>query len=143
MPVSNLNPFLTFFHSLRLPASGDVQQDYRPITTWFSPQIHYSGNLKIEAEITEKVAGYGRQLGILTEVLAEITESSGAVESKTPAMTKFVEMKHGIDQIKKRHKVDLESRARDSLEALLHSDPRTLKALLDSFKRKAETKTSS
>ena len=61
---------------VRLPWSGDVVQDIDPSTTWFFKGIQPgAGNARIE-EKAFAVASYGKQLGLLTEVLIELAEKS-------------------------------------------------------------------
>lgn len=61
---------------LRLPWSGDVVQDIEPSTSWFFKGIQPdAGNARIEEEAFA-VASYGKQLGLLTEVLIGLAESN-------------------------------------------------------------------
>jgi hypothetical protein len=61
---------------LRFPWSGDVVQDIEPSTSWFFKGIQPgAGNARIEEEAFA-VASYGKQLGLLTEVLIGLAESN-------------------------------------------------------------------
>ena len=61
---------------LRFPWSGDVAQDIDPSTTWFFKGIQPgAGNARIE-EKAFAVASYGKQLGLLTEVLIALAEKN-------------------------------------------------------------------
>ena len=68
---------------LQLPFSGDVAQRIEPRTQWFFDGIDASaGDGRIERRAFE-VASYGRQLGLLAEVLVEATrrgEDIGAID---------------------------------------------------------------
>lgn len=63
-------------NALQFPWSGDVSQWINPMTSWFTGNtsslvnVNYaSSNPKVEEKIIRDVAGYGRQLGRITEVL--------------------------------------------------------------------------
>jgi hypothetical protein len=67
-----------------LPFSGDVAQDYHPITSWFrsvSTQLGFinikemqSDNPDLEKRIVSEVGSYGKQLGRIVEALHAICE---------------------------------------------------------------------
>ena len=59
---------------LYFPWSGSVAQQIEPNTNWFFDSINSdAGNGRIEKKVFD-VASYGRQLGLLTEVLVELAE---------------------------------------------------------------------
>lgn len=61
---------------IQFPWSGDVVQDIEPTTTWFFNGIKPgAGNARIEQKAFA-VASYGKQLGLLTEVLIELAEKN-------------------------------------------------------------------
>ena len=68
-------PWLWFWApQLHLPWSGNVAQRIDPNTRWFFQGIDPSAG---DADIEEKafsVASYGRQLGLITEILIEVAE---------------------------------------------------------------------
>lgn len=72
-----MNPWLVFWAPhLYLPFSGSVAQRIEPNTSWFFDSIAPSaGHARIEKKAFE-VASYGRQLGLITEVLLDITKKS-------------------------------------------------------------------
>lgn len=56
----------------QFPWSGDVAQDIEPSTSWFFGSIKpEAGNAKIE-ERAFAIASYGKQLGLITEVLMDL-----------------------------------------------------------------------
>jgi hypothetical protein len=56
----------------QFPWSGDVAQDIEPSTSWFFGSIKpEAGNAKIE-EKAFAIASYGKQLGLITEVLMDL-----------------------------------------------------------------------
>ena len=61
---------------VHFPWSGGVAQRIEPNTNWFFDAIPaQAGNAKIEKQAVE-VASYGRQLGLITEVLIDLTENN-------------------------------------------------------------------
>jgi hypothetical protein len=75
-------PWIWFWApQIHFPWSGDVAQRIAPSTRWFFAGI--PGNAG-DAEIEEKafsVASYGRQLGLITEVLIEVAEQVGTTSA--------------------------------------------------------------
>jgi len=64
-------PWLWFWSPhLQYPFSGNVEQDYKPFTNWgfFRSIRPDAGDGQIEQKIFD-VASYGRQLGLITEVI--------------------------------------------------------------------------
>jgi hypothetical protein len=84
-----------------LPWSGDVAQRIEPTTSWFFRGIPPGAG---DAEIEEKafsIASYGKQLGLITEVLIDLaehvgTQSAGAAES----IDRLKLIREAIEQIK-------------------------------------------
>lgn len=61
---------------LQLPFSGDVAQRIEPQTQWFFDGIDSaSGDARIEGKAFE-VASYGRQLGLITELLLDLSQQT-------------------------------------------------------------------
>jgi predicted CoA-binding protein len=86
---------------VNFPWSGDVAQEIEPTTSWFFRGIRPAAG---DAEIEEKafsVASYGKQLGLITEVLIDVAERIGtqSVES-TESMNRLKLIREAIDQIK-------------------------------------------
>jgi hypothetical protein len=66
---------------LHFPFSGHVQQQIRPELEWFFKGIHpQSGKAELEQKAFE-IASYGRQLGLITEVLIDL---AGQIPMQTP-----------------------------------------------------------
>lgn len=86
---------------MNLPWSGDVAQEIEPTTSWFFRGIRPAAG---DAEIEEKafsIASYGKQLGLITEVLIDVAQQVGtlSVES-TESMDRLKLIREAIDQIK-------------------------------------------
>ena len=82
-------PWIFFWApQLYFPWSGDVTQRISPNTSWFSDLIKPGAG---DPEIEEKafgIASYGKQLGIIADVLIEVADSS---ELKSPESRKALE----------------------------------------------------
>ena len=95
-------PWLWFWApQLHFPWSGSVSQKIEPNTTWFSDLIKPgAGNARIE-EQAFSIASYGKQLGLLTDVLIEIAEQSkGLSPEASKALDSLRQIKTSIEAIK-------------------------------------------
>jgi hypothetical protein len=86
---------------LHLPWSGNVTQDIEPNTSWFFRGIEpTAGNASIEQKAFG-VASYGRQLGLITEVLIEVARSNkGLSKSAARSLQRLEAIRQEIEQIK-------------------------------------------
>lgn len=119
---------LPFPSVLRMPWSGDIVQDIRP--EFFSPS--YNGVQEIEQDVISEVAGYGRQLGWVSEALAVLIKKAEPFDDpedakKIEALKKMVEDVHDL---KTRKKADAEGRAASALECLRIIDEEKYRTLL-------------
>jgi len=95
-------PWLWFWApQFHFPWSGAVSQRIEPNTTWFSDVIKPgAGNAKIE-EQAFAVASYGKQLGLLTEVLIGLAEQTKKLSPEAArSLARLREIKASIDAIK-------------------------------------------
>ena len=70
---------------VEFPWSGDVVQDIEPNTSWFFAGIKpAAGNARIE-ERAFAVATYGKQLGLITELLVSLAEKQTALDPEVAA----------------------------------------------------------
>jgi hypothetical protein len=77
--------FWIYSPQLHFPWSGSVAQRIDPDTNWFFDAIAPdAGNGQIEKKAFE-VASYGRQLGLLTEVLMELAEKQTSLSPPAAA----------------------------------------------------------
>ena len=86
---------------MNLPWSGDVAQEIEPTTSWFFRGIRPAAG---DAEIEEKafsIASYGKQLGLITEVLIDVAQQAGTLSAaSTESMNRLQLIRDAIDQIK-------------------------------------------
>jgi len=72
-------PWLWFWSPhLQYPLSGSVEQDYKPFTNWgallFGSIKPEAGNGQIEQKTFTDVASYGKQIGLITELIMVLVE---------------------------------------------------------------------
>ena len=86
---------------VEFPLSGNVTQDIEPVANLFSESVDpEAGNPKIEQKAFE-VASYGKQLGLITEVLIEIAEEALPEKGKgNESLQRLKRIKTEIEKIK-------------------------------------------
>lgn len=68
---------------LHLPFSGDLNQRIAPETNWFAEHIRGDvGQAEVEQRAFEQVASYGKQLGLITEVLLGMRRNGALTPEK-------------------------------------------------------------
>src|SRR6476659_9150446 len=105
-----------------------------PNTTWFPTVINYQGDPVIERRITEEVASFGKQLGIISEALLEIADRSS--HEQIDRLRRIV---RDVNDLKARQHVSLTEATRNSFEALVKDDPDKACLLADTLVDLAET----
>ena len=96
-------PWLWFWApQVHFPWSGDVAQRIEPNTRWFFQGIDPSAG---DPDIEEKafsVATYGRQLGLITEILIEVAEHADIKSAQAAAsLERLKRIRVQIEQIKR------------------------------------------
>jgi hypothetical protein len=113
------------------PFSGDVVQDIAPDTRWFFGAIPpQAGVGEVERKVFE-TASYGRQLGLITEVLLALAED--AQWKTAEAADKHRRLKAlaaRIEAVKRVHKADLAEATEAALRKLREEQPAAYKALM-------------
>ena len=97
-----MNPWLVFFApQLHLPFGGNLAQRIEPNTNWFFDGISPSaGNAVIERKAFA-VASYGRQLGLIAEILVDITaEAPPSTPEGIEALSRLKKIKTEIERLK-------------------------------------------
>lgn len=95
-------PWIWFWApQVHYPWSGGVSQNIHPNTAWFSDLIQASaGNAKIEQQAFS-VASYGKQLGLITEVLISVAEQTQPLSPEAAdSLARLRTIKSAIDAIK-------------------------------------------
>lgn len=120
---------------LQFPFSGSVAQRIDPDTQWFFGGIRpQAGDGQLEQQIHEQIASYGRQLGLLTEVVLGVvgSEQVGA-EQAGRSLARLEEIRAEVEALKTQQDVQLAREAAAVLEQLAQRDPAALAALVQRF----------
>jgi hypothetical protein len=100
--------------TFKLALSGDVVQSINPFTALLSPigsqfgliniNVGQSSDPSVEADVLTDVAGYGKQLGRIEDVLTVLLKhfKLGNAEEKT-AIDAFKELVDGVAKVKEKH----------------------------------------
>jgi hypothetical protein len=132
-------PWLWFWApQFHFPFSGSVAQRIDPDTSWFFAGIRpEAGNGDVEKQIFD-VASYGRQLGLITEVLLANT-SKGTVSpaQAAKAQAQLEEVYAEVESVKARNREKLSRSAVAVLEKLQAADPDQFAEVLARFSKPA------
>jgi hypothetical protein len=99
----------------KLPLSGDVVQSISPQIWWMGNQfglvnisVGQSSAPEIESDVLTKVAGYGQQLGIISDAVAVLIAKTLATAPLNPeekaAIDALEALINGVAEVKKKHK---------------------------------------
>lgn len=130
-------PWLWFWApQLNFPFSGSVAQQIEPDTRWFFAGIRpEAGNGEVEQQIFD-VASYGRQLGLITEVLlAQTAKDTVPPQQAARSLARLQDVYHEVEAVKRRNSEKLTRSAVAALEKLQASDPAELAQVLSRFSR--------
>jgi hypothetical protein len=101
-------------------APGNLNQPILP--GWFSNvSVNYAGNADIEKEVVEKVASYGKQLGIITDSLL-VLAGDPKPDGEDP-IGRLRKIAAEVRKLKEEHKRSLSEEARDAMAKLANSEP--------------------
>ena len=115
----------------QFPFSGSVAQRIEP--DFFSHIGADAGNGEIEREAFD-VASYGRQLGLISEVLLSMASKDTVTRAKgQESLGRLKVIYDKVEDVKRRHQAGEIETARLALEKLRQSDPAALQALLQGF----------
>ena len=115
----------------QFPFSGSVRQRIEP--DFFSNIDSHSGDPDVEREAFD-IASYGRQLGLITEVLLSLASKDDATRAQGEESLRRLKVIHDkVEDVKRRHHASEVDTARLAMEKLQRSDPAAFAALLQSF----------
>jgi hypothetical protein len=124
---------------LRSPAQEGVMADFpfnwpysffqapktldQPINPgWFDVNVNnYAGNTQIEKDVVEKVASFGKQLGILTDAVLELAGSKSRPDNS--AVTRLREIADEVEVLKNLNKASLAEQADAAMKRLARAEP--------------------
>ncbi len=127
-----MNPLWDYWFNLfRSPLSGNVEQNYHPVTSWWSPQFefNFAGDQHIEAQVVSNIASYGRQLGMITEAVLALAENNDS-----PAIEKLRKLADKIENVKNEHSRESIESLESQLRKLKESDRAAFDKLLSQLK---------
>jgi hypothetical protein len=138
------------FASLKLPLSGDVTQAINP-WSWMNNSMGQFGfininqtvsaNRPLEREITSRVAGYGRQLGRISDVLEVLLARLPAAaldRHEKRAVGDFLDMAHAIAAVKAGYGAPTEEnidRLIAGVRFLKDKDPEAYRSIVERLRR--------
>jgi hypothetical protein len=128
-------PWLWFWApQFHFPFSGGVAQRIEPDTNWFFAGIRpEAGNGDVEQQIFD-VASYGRQLGLITEVLlSQSSPGTIARDKAAQSLTQLESVYREVEDVKRRNCDTLARSAVAVLEKLQASNPAELARVLGRF----------
>ncbi len=112
----------------QFPFSGSVAQRIEP--DFFAGIRTGAGNGDVEREAFD-VASYGRQLGLITEVLLSLAGQGGVSAAKgQESLDRLQQIHDRVEDVKRRHRASQLDAARVALQKLRDSDPAALALLL-------------
>lgn len=116
-----------------LQAPKSLDQSINP--GWFDVNINnYAGNPQIEKDVVEKVASFGKQLGILTDAVLELAGSKPRPD--TSAVTRLRDIAEKIETLKTLNKTSLESEARSAMARLARLEPGKARSIAADYAKK-------
>lgn len=92
---------------VHLPLSGDLNQRIAPETNWFAEHIRDgAGDADVERDAFEQVASYGKQLGLITEVLLGMSRDGTVTPEKAQqSLIHLAQVHRDIERLKPATKV--------------------------------------
>ncbi len=126
-------PWLVYWSPVfHFPFSGGVEQNIEPDFDWFFGRISpTSGNAKIEKRVFEEVGSYGKQLGLISEVLLELAEANKTENSDSlRRLSKLVDQ---IESIKTQEHDAAKQSLKTSLTTFRDQNPKGFEELMAEF----------
>ena len=130
-------PWLYYWSPVyHFPFSGGVNQNIEPDFDWFFGRINPSaGHAKIEKRVFEEVGSYGKQLGLISEVLLELAQTQN---DKTQLKSQSLERLHAlvdqVEAIKAQEHQATKQNLKASLTSFQEQDPEGFEQLIAEFR---------
>jgi hypothetical protein len=111
-------------------APKNLDQQINP--GWFDVNINnYAGNPQIEKDVVEKVASYGKQLGILTEAVLSLA-GDPPKDGEDP-IARLRDIANKIEALKDLNKASLENEARSAMARLAKFEPAKARSIATNY----------
>lgn len=126
--------FWSWAPRIQFPFSGALSQWVEPNTDWFFGSIPPQAGIgELEKKIFD-VASYGRQLGLITEVLLDsVREESLQSEKGGESLARLRRIQADIENVKSEHELQLTDSAIAILEKLRAKNPDELARVVAKF----------
>lgn len=115
-------------------APGNLNQPILPGWSFGNVNVNYAGNADIEKDVVEDVASYGKQLGIITDVILELAGNKTAKKGEPLQQLRDIAAK--VKKIKEEHKRSLSEEAGDAMAKLARSDKAEAQRIARDYARK-------
>lgn len=109
-----------FMWPFSLFAPGNLNQPILPGWSFGNVTVGYAGDPDIEKRVVEDVASFGKQIGIITDVVLELASGKPAAKNEPLAQLREIEAK--VKAIKEQQKRSLSEKASDAMAKLAQSD---------------------
>lgn len=109
-----------FMWPFSLFAPGNLNQPILPGWSFGNVSVNYAGNAEIEKDVVEKVASYGKQLGVITDVVLELTGDRPVGKNGPLAQLRDIAAK--VEEIKVQQKRSLREKASDAMAKLAETN---------------------
>ncbi|MBC5786086.1 hypothetical protein H8N03_24320 [Ramlibacter sp. USB13] len=121
--------FFFWAPQVTLPFGGSVAQQIEPDTSWFFAGIPQdAGDPRLERKAFE-IASYGRQLGLLTEVIMDLAaQTPPATAQGRKSLQRLREIQLRIEEVKDRDAIDVLEQIDGLLARLEKTHPERLAA---------------
>ena len=119
-----------FMWPFNLFAPGNLNQPILPGWSFGNISVNYAGNVEIEKDVVEKVASFGKQLGIITEAVLALADGK---PKNDKAIVRLREIAAKIEELKNQNKASLADQAREALERLEKAEPATARRIAAQF----------
>jgi hypothetical protein len=129
----SVQPFMWPFS---LFAPGNLNQPILPGWSFGNVTVNYAGNAEIEKDVVEKVASYGKQLGILTDAVLKLANrplARKAGEAEEDPIARLHDIAEQISKLKELHKATLLREARNAMERLAKDNPASAEFVARSY----------
>jgi gas vesicle protein len=113
------------------PLSGPVRQLIAPETDWFFGRIRpEQGDARIEQRVVEDVASYGRQIGLISELLVELAGDAELSAQGRETLDRLKGIAKQVDEVKQDEQRQRRERLKQELQALQTRDAEDFRRLL-------------
>jgi len=119
-----------FMWPFNLFAPGNLNQPILPGWSFGNISVNYAGNVEIEKDVVEKVASFGKQLGIITEAVLALADGK---PKNDKAIVRLREIAAKIEELKNQNKASLADQAREALVRLEKAEPATARRIAAQF----------